>query len=136
MQPEDKDVYREAESEGSRTASVFAIRNFQSFGLCFGKNGKEIYIRTHGEARKKDGSLQERTRANHSSSSINGKFFPAVEKCSAEIVVRRIGKTPLLQPYAGGKICETGFFLVKTEIEISSFVITVRQEEKEIVKNS
>lgn len=43
---------------------------------------------------------------------------------------------PLLQPYAGGKTCETGFFLVKTEIEISSFVITVRQEEKEIVKNS
>ena len=39
--------------EKSRTVSVFAIRNFKFLGFCFGKNGKEIYIRVHGKSRKK-----------------------------------------------------------------------------------
>ena len=39
--------------EKSRTVSVFAIRNFKFPGFCFGKNGKGIYIRTHGKSWKK-----------------------------------------------------------------------------------
>ena len=34
--------------EKSRTVSVFAIPPFKFLGLCFGKNGKGIYIRVHG----------------------------------------------------------------------------------------
>ena len=39
--------------EKSRTVSVFAIRKFKFLGFCFGKNGKEIYIRVHGKSWKK-----------------------------------------------------------------------------------
>lgn len=36
--------------EKSRTASVFAIRNFKYLGFCFGKNRKGTYIRVHGKS--------------------------------------------------------------------------------------
>ena len=39
--------------EKSRTVSVFAIRNFKYLGLCFGRNGKGIYVRVHGKSWKK-----------------------------------------------------------------------------------
>ena len=41
------------DSEKSRTVSVFAIRNFEYFGFCLGKNGKGIYIRVHAKPWKK-----------------------------------------------------------------------------------
>lgn len=39
--------------EKSHTVSVFAIRNFKYLGFCYGKNGKEIYVRVHGKSWKK-----------------------------------------------------------------------------------
>jgi len=37
----------------SRTASVFAIRNFKFLGFALGKNGQGIFIRVHAKAMKK-----------------------------------------------------------------------------------
>lgn len=56
---------------------------FSVLWLLFWEERKRNVYPSPWGGKKKDGSLQERMRANHSSRSINGKFFPVVEKCSA-----------------------------------------------------
>ena len=45
----EKNLKLQVNKDKSRTASVFALRNFKFLGFALGRNGNGIFIRVHGK---------------------------------------------------------------------------------------